>query len=426
MADINSNLPVFDTSDGTPGSAVPSFAQQVAGTDGTNLRTLAVDSTGKLNINSIRPSSFITGNLTALNSFVSVIIPEGQSSWNVYLSGTFSSTSQVAFEGSPDNINWFYLNGRRNTDSLTNDTTTFLDVTPMGGPGPIGANPSNWRGNLSSVKYFRVRCTVYTAADNINVQISTSAGVGAVFINAALPLSADRLGSGTINVINGSVSAATSGAASVVFSVTGTWVGTIYFQGLNQDGTFTYLYGNSLAFGTDIISQSFTSNGTYIVNTGGFVSVKVIALAFSSGIINIGWNATAANHNVKVYQPNPTNLQTTARINDAFGASITAFNNQIQSADFLNNTGVSGSIALLANTAKIANVTGTNLTNRKLLEITALVGTTVFYSFNSGLTGVANGTPIYGGQTKSITVGSNINVYIISTIGTNPVINEAS
>lgn len=50
MADISSNLPVVDTSDGAPGSAVPSIAQQVAGTDGTNLRTLSVDTTGRQNI----------------------------------------------------------------------------------------------------------------------------------------------------------------------------------------------------------------------------------------------------------------------------------------------------------------------------------------------------------------------------------------
>lgn len=46
MSSVQSQLPVKDTADGTPGSAVPAVAQQVAGSDGTNLRTIKTDSTG--------------------------------------------------------------------------------------------------------------------------------------------------------------------------------------------------------------------------------------------------------------------------------------------------------------------------------------------------------------------------------------------
>jgi hypothetical protein len=53
VADINSNLPVNDTSDGTPGSAAPSITQQVGGTDGTNLRTISTDTSGRVNIGAI-------------------------------------------------------------------------------------------------------------------------------------------------------------------------------------------------------------------------------------------------------------------------------------------------------------------------------------------------------------------------------------
>lgn len=53
MADIDSNLPTKDITDGTPGTTPPALAEQVAGTDGSNLRVLSVDTTGKLNINNI-------------------------------------------------------------------------------------------------------------------------------------------------------------------------------------------------------------------------------------------------------------------------------------------------------------------------------------------------------------------------------------
>ena len=46
MADIVSNLPVSDITNGTPGSAAPALAQQVGGTDGSNLRTIATDTSG--------------------------------------------------------------------------------------------------------------------------------------------------------------------------------------------------------------------------------------------------------------------------------------------------------------------------------------------------------------------------------------------
>lgn len=48
MGDIKSTLPVTDSADGATGSVVPSNTIQVGGSDGTNLRTLSTDTTGKL------------------------------------------------------------------------------------------------------------------------------------------------------------------------------------------------------------------------------------------------------------------------------------------------------------------------------------------------------------------------------------------
>ncbi len=49
MADIDSNLPTKDSAGvGPTGGTVPAIATQVAGTDGTNLRALATDTTGRL------------------------------------------------------------------------------------------------------------------------------------------------------------------------------------------------------------------------------------------------------------------------------------------------------------------------------------------------------------------------------------------
>src|SRR5574337_308711 len=46
-ADANGNLTSKDYADGVPGSAIPPVATQIGGTDGTNLRTLSVDTSGR-------------------------------------------------------------------------------------------------------------------------------------------------------------------------------------------------------------------------------------------------------------------------------------------------------------------------------------------------------------------------------------------
>lgn len=47
-ADVNGNLNVTDYANGTPGAAVPPVAHQIAGSDGTDLRTVKVDAAGRI------------------------------------------------------------------------------------------------------------------------------------------------------------------------------------------------------------------------------------------------------------------------------------------------------------------------------------------------------------------------------------------
>lgn len=60
----NRRLDVNLSSAGTTGSAVPTTANLYAGTDGTNLRAVSVDSSGRVNINQVRGTTTI-GTLTA-------------------------------------------------------------------------------------------------------------------------------------------------------------------------------------------------------------------------------------------------------------------------------------------------------------------------------------------------------------------------
>lgn len=69
MADIDSNLPSKDASDGADGSAAPSLTQQVGGVDGSgNLQSISVNTSGAVNINDISGTvSLPTGAATSSN-----------------------------------------------------------------------------------------------------------------------------------------------------------------------------------------------------------------------------------------------------------------------------------------------------------------------------------------------------------------------
>lgn len=160
--------------------------------DAAAANTAAVDASSRLAV--VTPSTYTTGTITAANanlyvgaatagSTVQITVPDGHSSWDAYINGTFSSGTTLYFQGSLDGTNWFPLNGRRNTDITTNDTTNLVSADFFGGGGPLGANPSNWRGVVGAIRFFRVVCAAFTAADSVVVQIATSAAVGAVFLN---------------------------------------------------------------------------------------------------------------------------------------------------------------------------------------------------------------------------------------------------
>jgi hypothetical protein len=203
-------------------------------------------------------NGYTTGTLTAAAQAITVTVPDGHSSWTVYLRGTFSSTSQVAFEGSPDGTNWHALNGRRNTDAATNETTNFVDANPFGGPSPTGSNPSNWRGVIGGIRFFRVRCAVYTALDAIAVQIVTSPGVGATFLNVGLPASNNLIGFTGIQY-------AFQAAVGRAFGVT-TGRLTMTVAATAQNSIVIY---NPVGSGKNIFIYRINTSGTYGANNVG-------------------------------------------------------------------------------------------------------------------------------------------------------------
>lgn len=181
----------------------------------------ARDASAAFPLPTVTPNTYTTGTITAANanitsgtatanSSVQITVPDGHSSWDIFVSGTFSAGTVLYTQGSLDGTNWWSLNGRRNTDASTNDTTNFVASDFPGGASPAGSNPSNWRGSLGGVRFFRVTAFSYTAADSIAVQIATSAGVGAVFLNNFPNF---KLSDGTTGTTTATVKAASTAIA---------------------------------------------------------------------------------------------------------------------------------------------------------------------------------------------------------------------
>ena len=179
----------------------------------------------------VRPNTYTTGTISAANantyigaatanSTVQVTVPDGQDSWDIYVSGTFSAGTELYTQGSLDGTNWFSLNGRRNTDPTTNDTTNFIASNFIGGPSPTGSNPSNYRGSVGAIRFFRVSCFTYTAADSISVQLCTSAGGGPVFLNHTPQMKlSDSTTTGTMATIKAASTAAVATDTGLVVTI---------------------------------------------------------------------------------------------------------------------------------------------------------------------------------------------------------------
>lgn len=165
------------------------------------------------------PSATATGSITSANatpqstgaasSYVMLAVPDNHTSWTIQLGGTFSAGTVVSFQCSLDGTTWFFTNGRRNLDTLgANEAASPLSTDVVGGAAPTGGNPSLWKGTTGGVKYIRVVCTTYTAADSVTVTILSSAGVGGTFLlgpvkqpNMAATLTSVALSTSSVTVL---------------------------------------------------------------------------------------------------------------------------------------------------------------------------------------------------------------------------------
>lgn len=155
----------------------------------------------------------------------------------------------------------------------------------------------------------------YTTGTTNPLSLDTSGNLRVTPISTS-----DNNVTGTITALNGDVIIATHGMASLVVTLTGTWVAIISFQGF--DGT-NWITASGLTIPAGGITEALASNGSVLINCAGFSQVRLIATAFTSGTVNVFMNAGIGTSLVEVYNDSQNPLVTLSKDQTGTG-SLTA------------------------------------------------------------------------------------------------------
>lgn len=191
-----SSLPVQGA--GAAGAAVSGNPVLVAGSDGTNARSLTTDTSGRVSTFSALSAS---GSLGALNATVAVSTV-GLSAVAVDLRGTFSLTCM--FQGTVDGTNW-----------------VALQATPIGSAANVALVTTSttagaWLVNCAGCTQVRAIATAYTSG-SATVAIAGDAGPGWVYQAPVGATNAITVSSGTVTTVStvSNVAAIAAGANAI-------------------------------------------------------------------------------------------------------------------------------------------------------------------------------------------------------------------
>ena len=109
----------------------------------------------------------------------------------------------------------------------------------------------------------------------------------------------DFQSTGTITALNGTVSITGQGVYTMTASITGTWTGTLIFEGQTTDLNWNALPANILASTVPYSTvSSTTTNGVYIVTGGGFLNLRVRASSAITGTVNVALDGSLSQQTI--------------------------------------------------------------------------------------------------------------------------------
>jgi hypothetical protein len=101
----------------------------------------------------------------------------------------------------------------------------------------------------------------------------------------------NRTNSGNLTTLNAQLQINTGDLSGVSITLSGTWVGTVTFQG-TSDGGSTWLNIKAMTLPDGSFSETATTNGQYGLNAAGLTQVRVLVTNYTSGSISVGMLAT--------------------------------------------------------------------------------------------------------------------------------------
>ena len=265
MSDIQSQLPTQDLSDGAAGSAAPSEVIQVGGNDGSNLRALSTDTSGRLNLNNIAGTiSLPTGAATSAL----------QTTGNTSLATIATNTTGLTVS----------------QGSATSGQSGQLQMGAVSTSAPTYTNATTQPLSLTTSGALRVDSSI---ADGYLATIATNTGAQAVDFVSSGTITASGTGTGSNVSITG------QGVYTVSASITGTFVATLIAEGQLQDTTWVqlpmYVVSTSLPY---LPTFTVTTPATVLITGGGYLNVRIRATSYTSGTVNVGLDGSLAQQTI--------------------------------------------------------------------------------------------------------------------------------
>lgn len=194
--------------------------------------------------------------------------------------------------------------------------------------------------------------------------------------NPASVGSVDSTASGTITAISQAVALALNGKSGATIQITGTWVGTLQFEG-TVDGT-NWSTINGVYAGQSTPSATITANGLVRLTPAGLAQFRITSTAWTSGTATISMRASDGTGGTFLNQ------------------SLTAGTNTIGAVNLVVGTSIRGASGNVANAAATATLTGTATTTVYITSFSCIPGgSTTAAVVNPTITGTLGGTLTY-------------------------------
>ena len=232
---------------------------------------------------------------------------------------------------------------------------------------------------------------VYDPATGLPV--FSTANPAPVTVSATTGAALDVTSSGTISGVSQSVTLNLNSKSGASIQITGTWVGTLQFEGTVDGTTFTPI--NGVYAGASTPTPTITINGIVRLTPAGLTQFRITSTAWTSGTATISMRASAGSGGTFLNQ------------------SLTAGTNTIGTVMIgpAPGTGIRGASGNVANAAATATLTGTAATTVYITGFTCNPGgATAATLVSVTITGTLGGTYTYtaGAPSGSTSVGAPV------------------